>query len=189
MTLNPAFHLNIAYVKLMSHDNLDHVIEEIRQRYTGYEEIANERTFTNDKLSTIQDVFSQISRLVFVLTVVIIGFITLLIVKITVYGETRELGIFKALGFSSGRLRLQLALRFLVITLLGGAIGVAVESLFGSKLFSLLMQGFGLSSILIEFSWQYAVIGVVAIAAIAMLSAMISSRNIKKVSVYTLIKE
>ena len=189
MTLNPAFQLNIAYVKLLSHDNLDHVIEEIRQRYTGYDEIANERAFTNDKLGTIQDVFSQISWLVFVLTVVIIGFITLLIVKITIYGETRELGIYKALGFSSGRLRFQLALRFLLITVFGGAMGVAAESLFGSKLFSLLMQGFGLSNILMEFSWRYVVIGIVTIAAIAMISALISSRNIKNVSAYTLIKE
>lgn len=189
MTINPAFQLNIAYVKLMSHDNLDHVIEEMRKRYTGYEEIANERKFTNDKLSTIQGVFSQISWLVFALTVVIIGFITLLIVKITVYSETRELGIFKALGFSSGRLRLQLALRFLIITLFGGATGVAAESLFGSKLFSLLMRGFGLTSIMMDFSLRYAVIAVAAIAAIAMISAMISSRNIKRVSAYTLINE
>jgi ABC-type antimicrobial peptide transport system permease subunit len=189
LTVIPEFQLNIAYIKLVSHDNLDRIIEEMRQRYQGYEEIANERKFTNDKLSTIQDVFSQISWLVFVLTVVIIGFITLLIVKITVYCETRELGIYKALGFSSGRLRFQLALRFLLITLFGGAIGIAAEGLFGAKLFSLLMKGFGLSSIMMEFSLRYAADAIAAIAAIAMLSAMISSRNIKQVSAYTLIKE
>ncbi|MDW7657125.1 MAG: ABC transporter permease [Bacillota bacterium] len=189
MTINPEFQLNIAYVKLISHDNLDRMIEEMRHRYIGYEELANERKFTNDKLITIQDVFSQISWFVFALSVVIISFITLLIVKITVYSETRELGIFKALGFSSGRLRLQLALRFLIITLFGGVIGVAAESLFGSKLFSLLMKGFGLSSIMMDFSLRYAVIAVTTITAIAMISAMISSRNIKRVSAYTLIKE
>ena len=189
MTLNPEFQLNIAYIKLKSNDNLDRIIGQMQQKYTGYDEISNERKFTNDKLSTIQDVFSQVSRLVFALTVIIIGFITLLIVKITVHSETRELGIYKALGFSSGRLRLQLALRFLIITLFGGTIGVIAEILFGSKLFSLLMKGFGLTNIVIDFSFLYAVIAVAAIASIAVVSAMISSRNIKTVSAYTLIRD
>lgn len=188
-TLNPEFQLNIAYVKLESNDHLDQVIGQMQQKYTGYDEITNERKFTNDKLSTIQDVFSRISWLVFALTLVIIGFMTLLIVKITVHSETRELGIYKALGFSSGRLRLQLAFRFLVITLLGGVIGAIAESLFGSKLFSLLMKGFGLSNIVIDFNLLYAVAAAAAIGSIAIVSAIVSSRNVRKVSAWTLIRE
>jgi heme A synthase len=42
---------------------------------------------------------------------------------------------------------------------------------------------------MMEFSLRYAADAIAAIAAIAMLSAMISSRNIKQVSAYTLIKE
>ena len=189
LSLNPDFQLNIAYIKLESNDNLDQVIGQLQKKYTGYDEIANERKFTNDKLSTIQSVFSQISRFAFVLTVVIIGFITLLIVKITVHSETHELGIYKALGFSSVRLRLQLAFRFLIITLFGGIIGAVAESLFGSKLFSLLMKGFGLSNIMIDFSLLYAAAAAAAIASIAIVSAIISSRNVRKVSAYALIRE
>lgn len=189
LTLDNGFELNTAYVKFKSHDNLDTLIGEMKDRYSGYQEIANERKFTNDKLGTIQGVFSSVSKLVFVLTLVIISFITLLIMKITVYSETRELGIYKALGFSSARMRLQLALRFVLVTVIGGLIGAVVETIWGSEVFSLLLNNFGLSSFRIEFSIINAAIPVAAIALLAILSAYVSSGNTKKVSVYALINE
>lgn len=64
------------------------------------------------------------ARLFFLLAVIMISVITLLMMKITIYGETRELGIYKAIGFSSFRLRLQLAQRFTMITAFGGSIGI-----------------------------------------------------------------
>lgn len=79
--------------------------------------------------------------------------------------------------------------RLLIITLFGGIIGVIAESLFGSKLFSLLMKSFGLSNIVIEFNLLYAVAAAAAIASIAIVSAMFSSRNVRKVSAYALIRE
>lgn len=188
-TLDPEYQMNVAYIKLKSHNNLDNIISEIKKKYTGFEEISNERKQSSDRISTIQTVFSGISKLVFILTIVIISFITLLIMKITVYSETRELGIFKAIGFSSARLRLQLALRFVIVTVAGGLAGVVLETMFGAKLFTLALKSFGLSSFKIEFSLINALIPITAISILSILSAYISSGNTKKVSVYALINE
>ncbi|HWI66756.1 MAG TPA: FtsX-like permease family protein, partial [Symbiobacteriaceae bacterium] len=122
--LDPAYQMNMGYVKLRTHYDLDRVVSEMKAKYTGYKEISNERKRTNDTLATLKSVFSAVSMLVALLTAVIIGVITLLITKITVFAEIRELGIFKAVGFSSARIRLQLAMRFALVTLAGGVLGV-----------------------------------------------------------------
>jgi len=187
--LDPNYELNIGYIKLACHEDLDNVIDSMKARYTGYSEISNERKMTNDKLATMQSVFRTISQLVFVLTTVIISFTTLLIMKITIYSEAKELGIFKALGFSSARIRLQLALRFAMVTLVGGFVGVIVEVLVGSELFTLALKSLGISSFKLEFSLANALIPFVTITTLAILSAYASSAHTKRVSAYSLIND
>jgi len=109
--------------------------------------------------------------------------------KITVYGETRELGIYKAIGFSSARLRLQLAQRFVMITAFGGGIGVVLETLFGAKLFSYALRFAGISNFSIEFSLLNILLPIVIISLLALISSFLSSSNTKRVSVYGLINE
>lgn len=187
--LDSEFELNEAYVKLKDHSNVENVINEMKAKYKDYEEISNERKQTQESIDTIKSVFSAISKLVFVLTIIIIGFITLLIMKITVYTETNELGIYKAIGFSSARIRLQLILRFVIVALLGGLIGAILATFFGSKIFSIALRFVGISSIKIDFDLLNTLFSVGTICVIAMLSAYVSSGNTKKVSAYALIKE
>ena len=188
-TMDPQFELKTAFIKLKSHDGLDNVISEMKGKYSGFEDISNERSYSESSINMLGSIFSAISAVVFLFTAIIIGFITLLVVKITVYAESKEMGIFKALGFSSAQIRLQLILRFLIITVFGGLIGIALEALFGSQLFSLVLRSAGISSLSLGFNLFNALAPLVAIALIAMLSAFASSGNTKKVSAYGLINE
>jgi putative ABC transport system permease protein len=188
-TLDPAYQLNMGYIKLRSHDNVDNMVSEMKTRYTGYKEISNEWKRTNDTLTTLRSVFAAISLLVALLTAVIVGVITLLITKITIFAEIRELGIYKALGFSSARIRLQLALRFALVTLLGGSLGIVVEMLCGSQVFTVAMKGMGISSFPLPFHLINVIVPVVAVPALAVLASYLSSGQTKRVSVYTLINE
>ncbi|MDP4094817.1 MAG: ABC transporter permease [Bacillota bacterium] len=187
--LDPGFELNEAYVKLKSHDKLDSVINEMRDRYTGYQEISNDRTEANDKISTVTSVFSTISTLVFVLTVILIGFITLLIMKITVYNEVKEFGIFKAVGFSSSKIRLQLAIRLVLVSIAGGIIGAVLVLLTGSQLLSEGLHSIGIFNFKIDFNLVFIIIPIIVIVLITMLSAYLTSANAKKVTAYRLINE
>ncbi len=187
--LFPDYELNEAYITLKNHDNLDSIISEMQQRYSGYEEISNERTQSEDKMNTIKSIFSGISTLIFVLTVILIGFIILLIMKITIYNENKEFGIYKAVGFSSLRLRLQLTLRFVLITILGSIIGVVLELLTGSQLFSIALRTVGIASFHIDVDLMNILIPILFIMAVSLLSAFVTSRNTKKVSAYSLINE
>lgn len=187
--LFPGYELNEAYIKLKNHDNLDNKIVEMQKKYSGYDEISNERTQSEDKINTIRSIFSGISTLIFVLTVVLIGFIILLIMKITIYNENKEFGIYKAVGFSSLRLRLQLTLRFMLITLLGSMIGAVLELLTGSQLFSMALKTIGISSFHIDVDLFNVILPIIFIVAVALLSAFFTSRNTRKSSAYVLINE
>ena len=181
--LNSTFDMNEVYIKLKSHDNLDATIIKMQQNYSGYKEISNERKDQVETVHTVKDVFKALSMLVLVLSVIIISVITLLMMKITIYSETRELGIYRALGFSSLRLRYQLALRFALITVLGGAIGVILQTFTGAKLFSYVLRFAGISSFRIEFNFIFTLLPVIVITALAVLSSFLSSVNMKSISV------
>lgn len=187
--LFPEFERREAYIKLKTFDNLDKIIIEMRGKYVGYDEISNKRKATESTINSVKTVFSVISKLVFLITIIMISFVTLLILKITIYAETRELGIYKALGFSSGRLRFQLALRFVIVTVIGGIIGIMIETLFGSKIISIALRIVGVSSIKLEFSLPNALLALIIIPLLALTSAYVSSGNTKRVSVYELINE
>lgn len=187
--LDSAYEMNEVYIKLTSYDNLDQVIMQMQKKYTGYEEISNERKDQVEDINTVQDVFLAISMLVFALNVIIISIITFLMMKITIYGETRELGIYKALGFSSSRLRFQLALRFALITLFGGVIGVALQIITGSKLFLYALHFAGISCFSIENKFLNAFLPIIMITVLTLLSSYLSSKNTKVVSAYKLINE
>lgn len=187
--LDPSFESNEAYIKLKDNSNLEKIISEMKNKYTGYDEISNQKEETEDQINVIKTVFTAISKMVFIFTIIIISFITLLIMKITIYGEIRELGIFKALGFSSGRIRYQLALRFAIITILGGLIGVLIEIAIGARLFSMALHGVGISSVDLDFNILNAIKPILIISLLALFSAFISSGKTKKVSAYSLINE
>lgn len=187
--LYPEFEQNSFYMRLKNIDNIDAVISQMKAKYTGYREIENQKKMREDMLGMMKMVFVSISGLFFVLSLIIISVITLLMIKITVYGEMKELGIYKAVGFSSARLRWQLAQRFAMVTAFGGAFGVLIESLFGSILFSIVMKSAGISSYYINFNILYILLPIVIISALAMIASFLSSGNTKRVSVYGLISE
>lgn len=54
--------------------------------------------------------------------------------------ERRDSGIYKALGFTSGRLRICFALRFLIISVIGGVLGAVLSAFFSDRLLSLLLK-------------------------------------------------
>lgn len=63
------------------------------------------------------------------------------------YREKRDMGIYKSLGFSSGKLRSSFALRFAIITALGSILGVIGSAVFTDPLASAVLKAAGISSV------------------------------------------
>ena len=60
--------------------------------------------------------------------------------------EQRDIGIYKAVGFTSGQLRGAFALRFMIVAVLGSIIGTILASVLTNPLVSMVMRIAGISN-------------------------------------------
>lgn len=103
--------------------------------------------------------------------------------------ERRDSGIYKALGFTSCRLQLCFALRFLIISVIGGALGAVLSAIFSDKLLSLLLKNIGISCFDSKINAFTAAVPVLIICLCFFVFAYFSSGKIKKVEIRELVSE
>lgn len=103
--------------------------------------------------------------------------------------EKTDIGIFKALGFTSGKLRLQFAVRFLIVAIIGSAFGSLLSMLLSGEVLSKILVTVGISSFKVEFTPLTFIIPITLVCVCFFLFAFIASRKIKRVEVKELVVE
>lgn len=103
--------------------------------------------------------------------------------------ERRDIGIFKAVGFSSGRLRLSFAIRFFIAALVGACLGTALSLWLSAKSIGALLSIIGVSRVFVEFTPAAVLIPAAAISASFFLFALLASRRINSVEIKELVTE
>ena len=103
--------------------------------------------------------------------------------------ERRDIGIFKAIGFTSGKLRTLFALRFAFVALLGSGIGLLCSVLFSEKLLGLLLGAIGLTNVVFDFSVAAVIVPVAAITISFFVFAYLAAKKVKRVEVRELVTE
>ena len=103
--------------------------------------------------------------------------------------EKTDIGIYKSQGFTSKNLRLQFAVRFLIVAIIGSAIGTTVGLLFTESILSVLLKTMGVSSFYCEFSALSVMIPIGVVCLCFFLFAYFVSRKIKKVGIRQLVTE
>lgn len=61
--------------------------------------------------------------------------------------ETGKMAVYKSLGFSSGKLRLSFALRFLIVVIIGTIIGMCLSSLCAGSMIGSIFRMFGIGEL------------------------------------------
>ena len=103
--------------------------------------------------------------------------------------ERRDIGIYKAVGFTSAKLRLSFALRFSFIAMLGSFIGVGLSALFSKKMMELLLRVIGICYLETSTTPADILIPMGLLIAGFFVFALIASRKIKKVETRELVIE
>lgn len=103
--------------------------------------------------------------------------------------ERADIGIYKAMGFTSGNLRLQFALRFLIVSVLGSVIGAILSVMFSGRLLSVLLRGIGITHLAVDFTPFTFIMPVSLICVCFFVFAYFVSRKIKHVVVRELVVE
>lgn len=117
-------------------------------------------------------------------------FITVSIVcKKIIIKEERDYGIYKAIGFTSGKIRLQLAIRFTVSALIGSVSGIVLVLLFSDKIFNVIYQNFGIYNYKSSVNCLSVIITVIFMTVTFLLFAYFKSGKVRRVEPGILIGE
>lgn len=102
--------------------------------------------------------------------------------------ERMDIGIYKAIGFTAGKLRIQFAVRFLVAAVLGSAIGAAFSYAFSARILEMLLYGIGITSFKTEFRVMTFLVPITVVCAGFFIFAYLASRKIRQVEIRELVQ-
>jgi putative ABC transport system permease protein len=154
-------YLNSIYVKVDDASNIDSTISEItrvlKQQHHILNDIDIDFTIRNQAdavkiLSTITNALSLFLAAMAAISLVVGGIGILNIMMVTVAERTREIGLRKAVGATKKAIRNQFLLESILLTSLGGVIGIILGVVI-SYLISLLMKYLG-------YDWAFLISGI-----------------------------
>ncbi len=103
--------------------------------------------------------------------------------------ERTDIGIYKAIGFGTDRLRLGFAVRFMITAFIGAALG-AVLGVFASKpVLTIAFRMIGISKIFCDFTTLTIVLPVIFMGIAFFVFAFLMSGRIRKVQIRELVTE
>ena len=141
------------------------------------------------QLEEMGGIFFAVAMVIQVVTAIIVVATMYLVIKTTVLRKRRELGIQKALGFTTFQLMNQIALNLTPAIIIGSIAGAVIAYLTVSDLFVLSMRASGIvqANLPVPIGW----IGImcVAIIVLAYVVSMLVAWRIRKISAYALVSE
>lgn len=140
-------------------------------------------------ISTMNTMLNIIICVVFSISCVFAFLVVTMLCRKAIIHEKRDIGIYKANGFSVDLLRLQFSVRFLIIAVLGSAVGIVLSLMFTRPLFSVILRMVGITNFISEFDFTTLFVPGTVICICFFVFAYISSRKVKTVEVRELISE
>ncbi|MBQ9867568.1 MAG: ABC transporter permease [Lachnospiraceae bacterium] len=132
---------------------------------------------------------SVVALLIGVLTVIIVAFVEALVVRTQITKSWRDLGVSKALGYTSGQLIIQVMLSNIPALLTGTALGLLSGGFFSRKIVALLLSICGFKKMDFTILPGSYILATVIIIGVAMLTAAFAGRRIKKLEPVKMITE
>lgn len=192
MTMDAASRLepsHISYLGYILEDRLqgETIVKALNEQYG--EDVLSVVFDENPMDETYQLAIYAMTLVVYIFSVIFALVAVHMVCSKAFLRERRDIGIYKALGFTSGKLRLQFAARFFIVALLGAAIGSGLAAVFAGKMLSSILRLIGISSFQVSFQIQTFAVPVAVICFCFFFFAFAASRRIKKVEVRELVVE
>lgn len=179
------------YVTLSDEALADKVVTELNDNYGDILEAK-----TTEKSGYAESMTDMIDTLMNVVTGVIysvsaaFALVTVHMVCTKVFlRERKDVGIYKAIGFTSSGLRLQFAVRFLIVAAVGSAAGMVLALLFSDDILSILLKNIGISFFSVSCTITSVIVPFALICVCFFVLAFFASHKVKRVAVRELITE
>lgn len=166
----------------------DAIIEDIKE-YNPNLDAYKYNAEDNEMMNLFSFVVDLLRVMIIILSLVFIAISIHMVCTRAVIQEKTELGIYKAIGFSSSGLRLQFALRFGFIALLGVAIGTVLSILFSTDFIGAILKALGVSRLVLDFTVGAIALPLAIVIVACIIFAYISLRKVNKLETRSLVVE
>lgn len=179
---------NNYYYHLEEDEFCDEIYAEITAKYTEDEVCFNISDDWSGFDPTVIALYG-ITILIYVLSGVFVAITVVLVCAKIFAKEKQDYGIYKALGFTSVKLRRQFAARFVICAFIGSVIGIICTLLFSDAMVGVILKMFGMYNFSSSLNLVAAIVPVLFMTVIYYLFSYIVSRRMKKVTPRILINE
>ncbi len=153
------------------------------------EEVTDYREAAKSTTGVVSAGMKAVAILIAALTVLIVAFVESLIVRAQITREWRNLGVSKALGFTSGQLITQTMLSNLPAILIGVATGLVISPVSGANLMKSAFAIFGFRKAVFTVLPHSYILTALIICGIAMVTAAVMGRRINTLEPVRMITE
>ena len=180
-----------AFVKLSDESKRDEVVDMLNGSYEGrltasvFEESAVKETYKGIITVLMNSLMYAMYGVLLAFAAVIVG----MVCKRSFIRERTDIGIYKSVGFTSGSLRMQFALRFTAVALIGAAAGGVISRLLSQPMLEYILRIVGLTSIEANKDPLGYIMPAAGIVLCFFTAAFISSRRVKSVEIRELVTE
>ena len=190
LRVQPDYQPNTLCVYLTDNSATGEFISSINAQFSGkLASTINIKELTDAQLGMYGDIFFVIAIVLVVVTILVIILVLYLMLKTVILRQRRQLGIQKAMGFTTLQLMNQFALYYIPVIALGVA-GGGLLGIFGfNSLFVALSRSMGIMTASLPPSVGGTILLCVVMILLAYLFAMLISWRIRKISAYALITE
>lgn len=176
------------FVKLVKKEKTADVVSMLNEKFpTLLKARASEEDEGIDNM--IQLALNMIAITIYTVSILFILVVVNMVCGKVFLKEKKDIGIYKALGFTTRRLRLQFALRFLLVSALGSAAGVLLCILLNNRMLSLLLRTVGITNFITKYSAFTLLVPIVLICSCFFLFSYFTSKKVKSVEIRELITE
>ena len=178
------------YVYLENPENAEEIAKEYKSDY--FDLIAD--TVNAYKLQKeAQDMYMGITVVlvaaIFVVTILIVLFILYIVIKSLLVKRRQELGIYKAMGYTSSQLILQTTGSFMPVAVVAIVLSSVLALFYMPAIYQFIFKALGAMKNNIEISFGFLMLFAVAQILVNIMISIILCMPIRKISAYALIKE
>lgn len=183
--------VHISYMGMALEDpsQAERIAEELNEKFGDMISAQGD----NDVLGYGDGIFDLASLAMQVMIYVFSGIfalVTVIMVCSKAFSQERtDIGIYKAIGFTCRKLRIQFAVRFFIVSLIGGVIGSIAGSLFSVNVINAIFSLFGISEVAADYTAMTFAGAVAFVSLCVLVFAYLASGKVKRVEIRELVTE
>lgn len=189
--LDPDFdatYVTRSYV-LADTSKLTAIVDEILAKYGDVVGVNVYYDDDNPALAEYEDIVLLLQGIITVFSVIFAFVVVQMVCTKAFIQERIDIGIYKAIGFSTGKLRMQFAMRFAIVAFLGALIGILMGIGLSENVLTVFFSVLGLSKIEASFRMASVVVPFVLLVIGFFVFSLYASRKIKAVAIRELVTE